>query len=903
MFAELGRRLLMLVRRKEFDADLDEEMRLHRELREQEQIERGLSPKEAHYAAQRRFGNDLVLREESRDMWGWNWLENLFQDIRYGVRVLRKNPGFTLLVTGLLALGIGGTTVIFGLFDAVFLRPLPVRHPGELVRMVEHILKKGPPTSNFRFVYYEALQNHATTLAATFGETGAYFHFPMSDPQPAEEITVNGVTPNFFESLGVRPLYGRVLLPDDASERPGMPPAVLSYDFWQRRFGGDPSVVNRRTLLVNGHRFVIVGVTPRDFNGLTVETAPDIRVPLRAYCLMANTPKEQMDYELAGRLKRGVVLSQAQAECQVLWRSTMENYYRDIEKFPTKGIPGLLAHGMELEPLARGVSILRFRYGDVIKLLMACVALLLLIVCTNVAGLLLERAAAREQEITVRLAVGATRGRLIRQVLVENLVLAALGAAGGLGVAVGAMPLAIRALPPVRAYPSTVLVPLSLDVRINWRVFLFVLVLSLVTMLLFSVSPAFAISRSNLEARLRATRASAGVRGRQALIVLQIALCTSLLAVASLFVRTFRQLERVNPGFDTDHIATFTIELERKKDQAAVFLKTFAERVRAIPGVVSVGTSSVGVMRGAGVGMTVAPVGQRITPADFLNTSVNYVSPEYFETMGMHILDGRDFTPNDTPVPKRVGPIMVVVNGAFQQRFFPNVQPLGKLFGPGPPGQVGGVAGEEYEIIGVVNDSKYRSLRAPVVPTFYTPEINPEEFVLNVRTRMRPEAIIAPVRKTLASLDPSVPFLEIHTLAEEVDNSIAGERMTAALASLFGGIATLLVGVGIYGLLAYMVMQRQKEIGIRMALGAQRDDILKLVVGQGFILTLAGLGIGVLGSLAATRFLDEPPLWRKTYGPTDIYFCPAANDGVGAPCKLSARAPRHEGRSHGGAAV
>ena len=263
---------------------------------------------------------------------------------------------------------------------------------------------------------------------------------------------------------------------------------------------------------------------------------------------------------------------------------------------------GLLALVWQLEPLERGVSLLRDRYGDVLKLLMASVALLLLIVCTNVAGLLLERAAARQQEITVRLAVGATRFRLVRQVLAENLLLAALGAAAGLVVAVAGMPLAIRALPPIRGYPSPYLVPLSIDVGINWRVFLFLLVLSLVTTLLFSVSPAIAVSRSNLDSLLRATRSSAGVRGRQALIALQIALCTFLLAIASLFVRTFRQLQRVDPGFDRDHIATFTLNLNGYTGKTAVFLKTFTEQVRAIPGVVSVGISSIGVMRGIGIG-------------------------------------------------------------------------------------------------------------------------------------------------------------------------------------------------------------------------------------------------------------------------------------------------------------
>jgi len=843
------RRCRRFFHRRYWDEERARELDAYLEAETDENIARGMSQEEARYAARRKLGNTTLIREEIYRMNSLGWLETLWQDLRFGARMLRKNPGFTLLVTGLLALGIGATTVIFSLFDAVFLRPLPVRRPAELVRMAQGYFSRIRAASNFRYAYYEVLHDHATTLAATFGETGSRdFQFAMSDPEPPEEITVRGVTPNFFEASGVRALHGRVLLSDDADEKPGMPPVVLSYGFWQRRFGGDPSVVNGRTILVNGHRFVIVGVMPRDFNGLTVDTAPDIRIPLRAYSLLVKVTRERMWFELAGRLKPGVARSQAEAECQVLWRSTMENYFRDVDKFPRQAVSRRLSGGMGLEPVARGVSLLRDRYGDVLKLLMASVTLLLLIVCTNIAGLLLERAAARQQEITVRLAVGATRFRLVRQMLAENLLLAALGAAAGLVVAVAGMLLAIRALPPIREYPNPSLVPLSVDVGINWRVFLFLLVLSLVTMLLFSVSPAIDVSHSNLDTLLRATRSSASVRGRQALIALQIALCTFLLAIASLFVRTFQQLQRVDPGFDRNHIATFTLNLNSYTGTKAVFLKTFTERVRAIPGVVSVGISSMGVMRGTGFAMTVAPAGQRITTADFLNTSTNSVSPEYFNTMGMHILVRRDFIPSDVPEPKHVGREMVVVNQAFAQRFFPNTQPLGKLFGRGEAGEV---ASEMYEIIGVVSDAKYRSLRAPVVPTFYECDTGFGQFVLNVRTRTRPEAIIAPVRKTLASLDPGLPFLEVHTLAKEADISMAGERITAALASLFGAIAALLVGVGIYGLLAYVVAQRRREIGIRMALGAQPTHIGKLIARQTLAMTAAGIILGLGSALAA----------------------------------------------------
>lgn len=785
------------------------------------------------------------------------WVEAMLQDMRHGLRGLRKNRGFTAAAVLTLALGIGANTVVFSLFDAVFLRMLPVHRPEELVSMVVHIPKIGP-TSIFPYVYYEALHDHATSLVATFGETGQYFHFALQDPGPAEEITVYAVTPDFFTGLGVHALYGRVLLPDDSNESQGMPAAVLSYRFWQRRFGGDPGVVNGRTMLVNGHRFMIAGVMPRDFNGLAVDTAPDVRIPLRAFPLLANVNKNLYLLEVAGRLAPGVTRVRAEAECQALWQSTMRDYYRNVQKLPPRVVSELVSRGMGLAPLERGISFLRSRYGDVLKLLMASVVLLLLIVCTNVAGLLLERAATRQQDIAVRLAVGATRFRLMRQLLTEHLLLAALGAAGGLVVAVAGLRLVVRTLPPMRAYPDPSLVPLSVDVGITWRIFLFLLVLSIVTMLLFSVSPALAISRLNLDSLLRATRSSPGVRGRQALVALQIALCTLLLTMASLFVRTFQQLHRVDPGFDTDHIATFTLNLNGYTAKTALFLKTLTAQVRALPGVVSVGVSSAGVMRGVGMATTVVPAGQGITPADFLNASLNNVSPEYFDTMGMRLLDGRGFIAGDAPEPKHVGHVAAVVNQAFVQRFFPNVQPVGKLFGGRTSGEV---ASGQYEIVGVVSDSKYRSLRAPIIPTFYTCETDFDQFILNVRTHTRSEAIIEPVRKTLASLEPGMPFLEVHTMAEEVDISIAGERTTAALASLFGGIASLLVGVGIYGLLAYVVTEKRREIGIRMALGAQRKHIGQLITRQ----TLAMTAAGIIAGLAAA-FAAAPAIRSLLYG-------------------------------------
>lgn len=770
------------------------------------------------------------------------------RDLRHGLRMLARSPGSTMLVVCLLAMGIGTTTIIFGLFDAVLLRPLPVRDPEGLVRIVQRLPKIGA-LSSFPDAYYEALRGGTSSLKFVFGETGKYFHFVMSVPAPAEEITLRAVTPEFFAALGVQALYGRVLMSDDATQGSKTPAAVLSYSFWQRRFGGDPRVVNGGTVAVNGHFFAIVGVMRRDFNGVAIDSAPDLWIPLNAYGPLADISADSIKFELAGRLKPGFTLLQAAAECRSIWQYTMKDYYQRVDNLSESEASNLVMRGVELEPFGRGASILRDSFGNVLKLLMVSVALLLSIVCFNVGGVLLARAATRQQEFAVRLAIGATGLTLMRQILIEGLLLAILGAAAGVLIAFTAMPFVLHLLPPMRDLSGS-LVPLSLHAGMNWQVVLFVLALSILTTLLFSLSPAIAVSRSNLDCLLRAARASSGTRGRKALIVLQIALCTVMLAIASMFVRTCQQLQRVDVGFDRNHIATFTGDFSGYAGvDAPAFLRVITERVREIPGVVSIATSSVALMRGRGIASTVAPTGQRMTQADFLDASGNYVSPEYFETMGMHILSGRGLAVSDDSGPKPTGSLVAVVNQVFAQRFFPNVDPVGKQFGI----SVNGVANGKYQIVGVVSDAKYRSLREPIIPTFYTLETPSTSFILNVRTRMQPEGIIEPVRKALASVNPDLAFLEVHTMNEEVDNSMANERLTAAMASIFAGVAALFVGVGIYGLLAYVATQRRREIGIRMALGAPPVQIAKLIAGQSLVMTAAGIVLGLGAALVAGR--------------------------------------------------
>ena len=761
-------------------------------------------------------------------------------ELRYALRALWRSPGFTAAAVGLLALGVGACCVIFSAFNALLLRPLAVRQPEQLVRMVQKIERLGT-RSNFPHEYYEALRDHATTLSAVFGDYGSLA--VMSDPQPAEQVRVAVVTPEFFSVLGVQALLGRTLTADDArADAIGTPPAVLSYGFWQRRFHGDPHALGK-TLTLHGHRFEIIGVMPADFNGITADTTPEVRVPERAVApllLEARSRPMYTDLEIAGRLKPGVTLAQAQAECQSMYRAVVPKVFG---KDPGN-VAFELSRGMLLDPLEHGVSVLRDRFGLALQLLFGCVGLLLLMVCTNVAGLLLARGASRREETAIRLAIGATRGRLMRQELAESAALSILGSAGGWLLAWIATPLLIHALPPIRDFGTTQLA-ISLNVTPDRRVMLFSIAVPILTAAICGLAPALGAARADLEGILRGARSRSAWRGRRGLIVAQAALCTFLLAGAVLLVRTFDQLRDLNPGFDRDHLVSFSLDpgLSGYTDAQANALRlALMERVRQIPGMAAVATASRPLMRGSGVKTTVAPEGQKAGPGDFLNTSLNEVSPEYFDTLEIPIVEGRALAETD----RGVKPERVVVNETFARRFFPGIDPIGRRFSNQP--------NSAFEIVGVSADAKYRSLREPIPPIFYTLDVE-SSFVLEVRTRMRPEAVEQPVRRALAALDPALPFIEVHTMAEEVDTSAAPERLTAGLASVFGTLAALLVAVGIYGLLAFTVAQRRREIGIRMALGAKPAEIGRMIGVQALALTAGGAALGLAAVVPAARWV------------------------------------------------
>ena len=762
--------------------------------------------------------------------------------LRYALRGFLRSPGFALSVVLLLAAGIGSNCVIFSALNAVLLRKLPVREPERLYRVVTDLPRIGK-RSEIPYAVYTALRQHSTKVESVAGESSMDVAF--TGEGLAERVRVHLVTPEYFAVLGIEAQVGRVLTPTDVTG------AVLSYNFWQRRFAGDRSVIGR-TIHLGSAAVPVVGVLPRSFSGFSIDTAPDVRIPIAA-----GSKPENYYLDLAVRLRPGVSSAAAQGEVSTIWA--------DAQKWDSNNA-WQRDRGVQLDPLLHGTSRLRERFSSALLILAAAVGLLLLMVCANVVGLLLARSAGRRQEIAVRLALGASRARLVRQMLVETTLLSVAGGAAGLALAYAAAPLLERALPPVRDF-ATVNLPLALHFSPDIRVFWFSLALCALTAVLAGLAPALAAARQDLYSPLRTARGSGAWTGRRALVIFEVALCTLLLAGAGLLVRTFRQLDTLDAGFDREHVVTFTTDptLNGYKGPPAEALRLELEnRARALPGVAAVGSSGMGLMRGTGMKATVAPMGQQAGSADFLNSSFQFATPEYFETMGIRVTAGR--LPTAAEADRK--PTAALVNETFVAKFFPGVDPLGRCFG----GAMNKAAPCDHQIVGVVTDARYRSLREPIQPVFYrnfdagTRE-SPRSFVLYVRTQARPESIINPVREVLRALDPALPFVEVHTLAEEAAATLWAERLTAALASVFGAIAALLAAAGLYGLLAYSVAQRSREIGIRMALGADAGNILRLIGGEAFAMVAIGVAVGLAATAAA-----GPAIRSILYGvqPSDL---------------------------------
>lgn len=788
---------------------------------------------------------------------------NFLLDLRVAMRRIRASLGISSLIVLLLALGIALNSTVFALVHALILRPLPVQNPSGLYILTQDVLNLGP-RSEQPYSVLEVLQQRA----ASFSQVAGYAELDTACRTPIGPARVRAhvVSGNFFEILGTTPLFGRMLNARDDAEDSTEIPVVLSYPFWRSHFGSDPGVIGR-AITINQHAFTVVGVLREHDNGIQVETTPDLRVPLRAASVLAADPEyasyRRLDFIPFMRLKAGVSPAAARDEAYSLLDATLAEEARK-----TGEPPYWRDRPLRLESLETGVSLLRPKLKGGLLILMSGVAALLLIICANAGGLLLAASYARRGEFAVRLALGATGRRITAQLLTESLLLTGLGCLAGLALSLFATPLLARALPPLRDLSAATLT-VSLDLNLAPPVLALSMVLCLVAALMAALPAAVQSAGVDLSGALRSVRTTRRQRLRWALVIVQAALCTLLLSGAGLLTATLKNLRGIQPGFDAARIVTFTLDPSMagySEEQGGLLRAKLLHAVRRLPGVRAAGFSSRGLMRGTGIKTTVSPAGRRAPRSEFLNTSLNSISEGYFEALGLKILAGRDYQPSDI---NEKSPQPVVVNQVFARRFFPGQDPIGKLFGTG----LDVVAKPEKRIIGIVSDAKYRSLREPVQPTIYG--FSPValktggSFVLHVRTYSAPDEIIGPVRRTLAELEPALPFYEIHTLRAEVDDSLWAERVLAWLSSSFGLAAMALVLMGIYATLAFAVAQARREVGIRMALGAQSSDILWLLSARPLLFVIAGAILG------AASFLAASPFFRSL-----VYGLPAVNPGA-----------------------
>lgn len=806
----------------------------------------------------------------------------MLRDLRYGFRQLRGNPLFAIVVIVLLATGIGANTVIFSFVNSLLLKPLPVRNPGNLFLLEKNYPKQVRPDTAFAYRQVEEVAQRKDLFSEVVAEQtlGEASVLPFGEAGGVRLVMAQVVSPNYFLRLGVSAMVGRTLSESDATASANIP-VVLSYQFWESQFGKRD--VLGRTIRLRHYPFVIVGVLPRDFHSLDVERAPDVRLPISAIRVLTGHAVEDpagdppASFQILARLAPGVsaahaasaLLTQMQASDD--WLARQANFGRP-QPLSAGALTALLERAREYRlawrPVGRGISQLRDQFSRALQLLMSAVVLLLFAVCANVTGLLLSKSEERRREIAVRLSIGASRWRILRQLLSENLLLALPGAFLGLAFTYALTPLMVRLLPAARAIDQYVS-PRILTVTPDARVLLFAATVSIITIFAFGMAPALQARKVDLNAELKGGgRGSArGVPGA-APIALQVALSVLLLATATLMLRTYWDLEHLNPGFDRAHIAAFTLDPRDagySDTQAGVFFRELKQRVAAISGIRAVAYADRGVMRGAGIKMTVTPQGVMLPRSTFLNTSLNRVSTSYFETMGTPLLAGRNLQEGDRNAKRE----RIVVNRALAELLFGHRNPLGRLLvdavdGTKPPFAI---------IVGMTETAKYRSMREADPPTFYSLIDENQKWarVMYVRTYGDPARMIGAVREAIRGLDAAMPIMEVTTLEQEVQNSLWQERLVGLLSLFFGVVAALLAGIGLYGALAYSVARRTRELGIRIAVGAQMRHIIRAVCWQITWSVAFGLAAGVIASVLLLRLTQHLLYGVKPLDPLSFF--------------------------------
>ena len=885
---------------------LDDELQFHLEQQIAENVAAGMSQEEARYAAMRVFGNHTMVAENVRETWGWIWLEQMGQDSRHAFRALRKSPLFTAVAILTLALGIGANTAIFSLLDQVLLQALPVKHPEQLVLLAERGIRFGSSwgDNDISYPMYRDFRDRNQVFSDMF------CRFPtsvgLSYGDHTERVAAELVSGSYFPTLGVTAAVGRILTPSDDRTPGGHPVAMLSYSFWQTRFSSDRNIVGK-TIVTNGYAMTVIGVAQAGFDGVELGYKPKVFIPIMMQVQMWPRRNRLVERSLHwvtayGRLKPGISIVQAKASLQPLMRGIMQVEAQDptLHHYSDYDQAQFLNNSIDLLTGSQGWSSLRERMQTPLWVLAALTGVILLLACANLANLLLARATAREREMAVRAAMGAGRGRIARLLLVESLLLSAFGTAAGLGLAFVANHFLLAIYLPADATGDS-----ALSATPDLRVLGFAFVAMLLTALVFGLAPAIQGSRTDITPTLK-DRAGSAVSARQLLlrkllVTCQVTLSLLLLIGASLFLQTLANLEGPGPGFHTERLMAFSVDPSLTgytDDRAKDFFRRLREELQVLPGVSSVGLSTMPLLQGYGWSNPVIAEGYSADPGQDQQPVLNEIGPDLFTALGVPILAGRDFTALDTrPV--------ALINETFARKYFAGRNPIGLHIGlvddssssPDTPNR---------EVIGIVKDIKFKNLRDPVPSQVYLPYLQSDSFrfmTYYLRTRLDPQQLMEAVREQVRRLDPNIPAVDMRTIDAQISRSLTTERLVASLSAVFGSLATLLAVIGPYGVMAFTVARRTREIGIRMALGALQGDVIRMVMREVLMLIGAGIAVGIplalaLGGLVRSQLYGLDPHDPATVIASTLALATAAAVAGFIPARRASRIdPMHSLRN------
>ncbi|HEY6307531.1 MAG TPA: ABC transporter permease [Candidatus Angelobacter sp.] len=852
-------RLRALFAKRRLDRDLEDEFSFHLAMKEEKYRSAGADLGEARSSSHRHFGNVTLLMEACRDLWSFRFLEILGQDLRYALRVFRKSPSLTAVVVLSLALGIGANTAIFSVINALMLRSLPVRNPEELVQVQAQMVHGAE---------VRTLDGWSLQVFSQFRKQNHVFTDLVGDPEFSlrnvtdfENSTVELVSGNYFSVLGASARLGRIFNEDDDGAV-----ALISYELWEREFGRDPGVLGR-SIRVDHTSLTIIGVAPRGFRGVAPARLIDVWAPLNTTLLMQLAPilsnPNNYSVSVIGRRRPGVSLAQVQADLQVIFQQTQKD--KDFFGWPEEERKEYLASRILVQPARTGVDLTRGFFSRPLFLLMGTVALVLLIACANVANLLVAQASVRQREINTRVALGAGRTRIVRQLLTERVLLALAGGCLGILAAWWGAPLVVNLM-------SRKQIPIAIDARPDLHVLAFTLAVGLITGILCGLAPGIGAARTQpgpgLKHSYHAVATSwVGKRLGKTLVIAQVALSLLLLVGAGLLLRTLKNLQGQEPGFNRQNVLLFMTNAasEGYKDQKLLeFYEGLTLKMKTLPGVRAASYSVVTPAGGDKWGEEISVEGYVPHAGENMEIYANSVDRDYFATLGTPILLGRTFGPQYTPS----APLATIISQSAARRYFAGRDPIGHQV------QFQGDK-RNFEIVGVAADAKYRNMREDFRPVMYVyaPQdrwIGTTEVTFEVRTAARPDSLPSTIQAMLRKINPRLKAVLVRTLSEQVDESLFQESMVAWLSGVFGAVALALACIGLYGVMAYAVARRTNEIGVRMALGAQRSNVVWLVLRNALVMVALGLLAGLAASLVATRLVAAQLYGLRATDPVTI---------------------------------